>query len=419
MAGRSTGCASRTVDRAGQRRTDVAPQDMANLGNCLRVLARRATTVQAELLDALARFDEAEGWRVDGAKNCVRWMCSEMGVGRSLAYCQLHAARKLRELPILAALFREGELSWSKIQSLTRIATPEDERALAIMALDLDANAVQQICDDYRWGRSDSSAQDDAERDRQRFERRSLTWSRLPDGSLVVRTVLPPDMAANFLSCLEHRESLEFAHENDPGADGTTNLSQRTGPQRRADAVVAMAEAGLSAAGDNVSSADRFQVVVHVDADALDACCKTPVESSGDLDDSQPDAPLPLPVRAAIAGIGGISPSTARRLACDGSLVTMIMRNGEPISVGRKTRRWSPAIRRAVMARDGGCTFPGCGATRNLDIHHVEGWALGGETSVATGTTLCRSCHTRVHDEGWHIRRVDEGVPPHRHPKAD
>jgi hypothetical protein len=64
-------------------------------------------------------------------------------------------------------------------------------------------------------------------------------------------------------------------------------------------------------------------------------------------------------------------------------------------------------MRRACLIRDGHtCTFPGCGASRWLDVHHCIHWLDGGETSMDNAVVLCRTCHTRVHDEGWMIARL-------------
>ena len=72
---------------------------------------------------------------------------------------------------------------------------------------------------------------------------------------------------------------------------------------------------------------------------------------------------------------------TARRLACDASVVALIENDdGEPLNVGRKTRTISAPLRRVLNARDKGCRFPGCANTRYIDVHHVEHWANGGET---------------------------------------
>ena len=53
---------------------------------------------------------------------------------------------------------------------------------------------------------------------------------------------------------------------------------------------------------------------------------------------------------------------------------------GEPLSVGRKTRTVPTAIKRALRARDKGCSFPGCHHTRFVDAHHIKHWSAGGET---------------------------------------
>ena len=108
---------------------------------------------------------------------------------------------------------------------------------------------------------------------------------------------------------------------------------------------------------------------------------------------------------------GGIhvSAETARRLACDAATVTMRHGpGGEILDVGRRTRTISPALRRALAARDRRCRFPGCGNGR-VDAHHVEHWADGGRTALDNLVLLCRRHHRAVHEEGFrvtiHIRR--------------
>lgn len=94
----------------------------------------------------------------------------------------------------------------------------------------------------------------------------------------------------------------------------------------------------------------------------------------------------------------GLHAETARRLACDSSLVAIAERDGEPLSVGRKTRSIPPAVRRALRSRDGGCRFPGCTAHRFVDAHHIEHWADGGTTELANLVHLCRRHHRLVYE---------------------
>jgi hypothetical protein len=106
-----------------------------------------------------------------------------------------------------------------------------------------------------------------------------------------------------------------------------------------------------------------------------------------------------------------LAAETARRLACDASLIGIIDGdNGEPLNVGRKTRAISPALRRALKSRDGGCRFPGCTHTRYTEAHHVEHWAHGGETKLSNLITLCNFHHQLLHEGGFGLQRTDDGL---------
>ena len=115
--------------------------------------------------------------------------------------------------------------------------------------------------------------------------------------------------------------------------------------------------------------------------------------------------------QSALDEAGGIrvSAETARRLACDAAKVTMHHGpGGEVLSVGRRTRTLSPALRRALAARDRHCRFPGCTATR-CDGHHIRHWAQGGATALDNLVLLCRRHHRAVHEEGFGVTLGDDG----------
>ena len=105
-----------------------------------------------------------------------------------------------------------------------------------------------------------------------------------------------------------------------------------------------------------------------------------------------------------------VSAETSRRLTGDASVV--VVRHdpgGTVLDVGRKTRTIPPAIRRALLARDTGCRFPGCSA-RRCDAHHVAHWADGGATSLDNLVLLCRRHHRAVHEGGFTTRRHPDGA---------
>lgn len=101
---------------------------------------------------------------------------------------------------------------------------------------------------------------------------------------------------------------------------------------------------------------------------------------------------------------------TSRRIACDSSLVTIKEdKNGEPLSIGRRSRTIPPPMRRALRARDKGCRFPSCTNTRFVDGHHIEHWADGGETSLDNLVMLCRHHHHLVHEGGFVCEKPADG----------
>lgn len=107
-----------------------------------------------------------------------------------------------------------------------------------------------------------------------------------------------------------------------------------------------------------------------------------------------------------------ITAETARRIACDASIIPVVLGSaGEPLDVGRATRTIPPAIRRALVVRDKGCVHPGCEIPPEwCDAHHVESWADGGSTALDNLVLLCGKHHWIVHHTGWRIV-FRQGIP--------
>ena len=115
-----------------------------------------------------------------------------------------------------------------------------------------------------------------------------------------------------------------------------------------------------------------------------------------------PEPGVPDPVDEEAGGIH-VSAATAQRLACDAARVEMLHGpDGQVLDVGRKTRTNSPALRRALAARDRQCRFPGCQA-RRCDAHHIRHWARGGAIALDNLVLLCRRHHRAVHEEGFRV----------------
>jgi len=105
-----------------------------------------------------------------------------------------------------------------------------------------------------------------------------------------------------------------------------------------------------------------------------------------------------------------IGPETARRLACDATIIPVVLgAHSEPLDVGRARRLVTPAIRRALIVRDGGCRWPGCDRGPEwTDAHHIIAWIFHGVTAVRNLVLLCRHHHVNVHEGRFKIRLDDD-----------
>ena len=111
-----------------------------------------------------------------------------------------------------------------------------------------------------------------------------------------------------------------------------------------------------------------------------------------------------------------VSAETSRRLACDASRVVMRHdQNGRLLEIGARTRTIPPALRRALLHRDHGCRFPGCGVSFGQG-HHLHHWAQGGPTTLSNLALLCRRHHRAVHEEGYQVDRQPDGALRFRRP---
>ena len=148
---------------------------------------------------------------------------------------------------------------------------------------------------------------------------------------------------------------------------------------RQADALVAVARGYLSgSSGEKQAKSDNYQVVVHVDAAAL--------QDKGGKSD--------LPVES------------VRRIACDADLVAVTRdAKGNLLNLGRKHRVVSPQLKRALLARDKCCTYPSCSHEQFLEAHHVMHWADGGETSLDNTRLICNRHHRLLHEGGFTIHK--------------
>ncbi len=158
-------------------------------------------------------------------------------------------------------------------------------------------------------------------------------------------------------------------------------------------------------------------------ADALDELCRRELES-GELPrrgDEKPQIVVTMTLDKLRQTVGSgrldtghrLSPETVRKLACDAQVVPAVLgSDGQPLDLGRSSRTFTPAQRKALGLRDGGCAFPGCDRPPAwCEGHHVRYWIDGGRTDLDNGVLLCCYHHTTIHHGDWVIRMAADGRP--------
>jgi hypothetical protein len=327
---------------------------------------REVSKATHRFLVLLREFDLRQGWKAYGNSDCAEWLDWKCGISRVTAQEKVRVARALWLFPGIDAAFERGELSYSKVRAITRVATAANESELLAFARSSTAAQVEAYCRRLRNGDAEASMFVA----KRLHESRSLARSFREDGSGTLTVELPREDLELVM------KALEFVAASLPDDPSRSMFA------KGADALLQMARDALAGGESRGSAPENYQVVVHVDASAL---CGTGGESD-----------LPLP--------------TVKRLCCDGSVVSMTEdAAGQPLNVGRKQRVVSGALKKAVFARDKGCTFPGCHLTRYLDAHHVQHWADGGETSLDNLLLLCTTHHKLVHEGGFSVRHHRDG----------
>jgi hypothetical protein len=178
---------------------------------------------------------------------------------------------------------------------------------------------------------------------------------------------------------------------------------RRTPAQRRADALGEICRQWLDGADRPAIGGERPHVAVTVDAGALGRA--EPAGGGGRAPGGR------VGVMSELGHVGPVPVGLAKQLARDASVMRVVMSApSEPLDVGRRTALVSPAMRRALIARDGGCRFPGCDRPPAwCDAHHVVHWADGGPTSLGNLVLLCRRHHRIVHARGGFGVAVEDG----------
>lgn len=432
------------------------PGDLDAMGDEIAQLAGQIAAAEARFLRLLGSFDLWEGWGGPGVRSLAHWLSWRAGMSLRTAREHVRMARALRDLPRTEDAFGAGELSFSKVRALTRIATRETEESLVAIARNAPAAHVERLVaglrktkdSDDRDHNDDKDHKDDksdaggghppatapAQRLQWRWDEESdelVVWGRFgaADGRLVLAALTRAELERIRTTAHEEQEPGEPApderHDDsqggpdsdpavrdldpavrDPGPDpgpaepgSRSEAVDRTAPppSDAGPALVALARIGMAAQEAPAYAPAAEVIYLHQSDHQFDA------------GDSVQQGQVPGGVGSWLSGRSGVGSvsaddgpaldaGTAEEVLC-GSASRCVLRGagGAVLAYGRRRRLFSSTQLKALRLRDRCCQTPGCGRTRFLHAHHVVYWWHGGRTDLDNAVLLCSACHRAVH----------------------
>ena len=162
--------------------TELTP--IEELDKSILRLCTRINAATFELLVKIREFDERGGFLKWGLDNTATWLAWRCDLSIATAREKVRVAHALKHLPVTSEAFSTGELSYSKVRSISRVADAGSEADLVAFALRNTATHVADYCRELRMGEVESTGI--AER---AFARRSLRVRRDAGRAMISVTV--------------------------------------------------------------------------------------------------------------------------------------------------------------------------------------------------------------------------------------
>src|SRR5262245_38076611 len=443
--------------------SDPALQDL--LAECCEA----TSALQAVTASVVGEWDARLLWASDGATSPQAWLRNrgEMEHTKPL----VDTAQVLRDhAPATAAALAAGTISYEKADAIATAVRTDTSVKLAAVRAAYCANDVQALLASTRqltiketraraahWRTTTLAALGDDPHERAQARRELRIW-RTRDGLLGFKGFVGPDEAPAVAAVLEAKAN-QLWHDDvrharaEAGLDTADDNREphgvplaRTTGQRMVDGFAELVLAGATetAQARLTDCIGGPSAVVHltVDANTLVAAAVERVQATlqipgldhddqADLQKALAALPEVHPARRVLDGPlpaldGWDTPpdlATVSMLACDSKLQRIILDSaGLPLDLGRQYRLATPAQRRALIIRDGGCGFPGCDRPAHwCDAHHIIPYEIGGLTNLKNLVLLCRKHHRKMHAKRpWHCHitpdtRLPEFYDPDGH----
>ena len=354
----------------------------------LRHLLDQGELTFAEWAGAFAATEEAER---QGSASTVDWVRHEAHMSGTAAAKAIRVGEQMATLPESVAAVRTGEIGFAHLELMastaaavteSKDAPPFDEQPLLAKARE---HSVGRFAHDCTNARHAADAAGFLAEHLTAVEWRSFEMNECP-GGVLLRGRLDTVGADMLRSALE-----PLATKN--GAEDT-----RRRKRRMADALIELANHGLDSGELPSQAGQRPHVQVTTTLETLMGVCGAP---AGQMQFSGP-----------------VSVATVQRLACDSSITRILVRPKSAIlDIGRAKRVPSTPQRRALVARDGGCVWPGCERPAAWTAaHHFKHWGHFGVTELPNMGLVCYRHHEMCHEGGWTLAWADDGrlltIPP-------
>jgi len=307
---------------------------------------------QHDIIVAAAEFADSPEWVFAGSPTAAHWLASVADIEPATAREWVRIGRQLRELPATADAFGTGRVSYSKVRSLTRIATTQNETELLDIALEVPAGDLARAL--AVWVNQNSDPDD---LDAHHQQRRSVKWRSEPDGMVTFTLRLPPLLAGAliaFLTSWVMRTRSTTTHSDLDASAGASTVAQQ-----HADALDGL----LNDGGGTIDT----EIVLHVRGDGVS------------LDDGTP-----------------ITGTVTEQIAPTAFLRALIHdADSRPINASNRRRHPTTRQKRLVKERDGACND--CGRQDLLEYDHVPPYEQTGHTITNELQLRCAPCHHHRH----------------------
>ena len=386
-------------------------------------VSHRIQLLEARRIALVAEIDTRVSREKLGFPGPAGWLTSTTLLSPAKATKIVALARGLKNFPDIADAVNTGVMSVDHAALILTFAEtppkdlPEEGRVMARTAMIAAATgpeartgriraAITKLEDEF-GGKTPPPENTD---------RNELFASKTLNGRLVLKGDFDAITGEKLLTALSPLT------EPQPAADGTQD--DRSPARRRADAFGHILDQYLASSSRPIEGGERPHLNLHISLRDL-----TDLRDSADTDDitddentrtanESDDGGHPASDRGAYGDLfgdgttvgwlpwmGPLSRNTSRQLACDCVLTAIVMdENGSPINLARTARTVTAKQRKALIARDHTCAFPGCGKPASwTEAHHIWHWADGGPTDMNNLVLLCGFHHRLIHHSDWEV----------------